>query len=180
MAQDEEYLGLPAERDADRGIWRRARVADAPDDEGARLVDLAAFADGRLDEDERERVAALLARDPAAAADVAAVRVVPGGAAELAEALERVVARASALVPGAALGGARVLAFPPALRRRALHGFARWGSLAAAIATASWLGFAMGSDLGLAFSQPAGDGFLNEALDPGGGILRDLGEGTRT
>jgi hypothetical protein len=64
-----------------------------------------------------------------------------------------------------------------------LHGFAQWGSLAAAIAMASWLGFAMGSDAGLAFTQPVqpnSDSFLNEMLDPGIGILRDLGEGTRT
>ena len=63
-----------------------------------------------------------------------------------------------------------------------MHGLIRWGSLAAAIAMASWLGFAMGSDTSLALSQSgaASDAsFLPELLDPGTGFLRDLSDGLR-
>jgi hypothetical protein len=64
-----------------------------------------------------------------------------------------------------------------------VQSFAQWGSLAAAIAVASWLGFAMGSDATLALSQPrqpSDSSFLPELFDPASGFLRDLGEGTRT
>jgi hypothetical protein len=68
---------------------------------------------------------------------------------------------------------------------------AQWGGLAAAIAFASWLGFAMGSGASQSFSQPGqpnpvqanpvGDeNFLPELLDPSTGFLRDLGEGRQT
>jgi len=63
-----------------------------------------------------------------------------------------------------------------------VHGLTRWGSLAAAIAMASWLGFAMGSDTSLALNQAgaANDtSVLPELLDPGTSFLRDLSEGLR-
>jgi anti-sigma factor RsiW len=168
----------------DRDVWQRCRLTDAPEDEAARFLDLAAFADGLLDPDEQDRVAALLAADPAAAADVGAARRLAGGIDETPVALERVVARACAILPGAPTAPARIFAFPrPPRRRPILHGLAQWGSLAAAIAMASWLGFAMGSDASLALSQPAqsNDGsFLPDLLDSGSGFLRDLGEGSRT
>jgi hypothetical protein len=161
MARDDENMEEPS---AGRELWRRCCASDAPEDEAAWLLDLAAFAEGRLDDDERERVAALLARDPAAIADIAAARALAGGT-------------------GNPSAGGRVVAFPAPAGRRALPGLARWASLAAAVAFAGWLGFAMGSDTGLAFSQPGqagGEGFLNDALDPGIGLWRDLGEGQRT
>ena len=75
------------------------------------------------------------------------------------------------------------MTFPaPRRDRRILQGLTRWGSLAAAIATVSWLGFAMGSDTWLALNQPNAAGeasFLPELLDPGTGFLRDLNEGLR-
>ena len=55
---------------SDRLLWQRSRMIDAPEDEAAQLFDLAAFADGLLDPEERDRVAAWLADDPDAAADV--------------------------------------------------------------------------------------------------------------
>jgi len=61
----------PAE---DRRLWQRCRTMDAGEDEAARFLDLAAYADGLLDIEERERVAALLAGDPQAAADVRAAQ----------------------------------------------------------------------------------------------------------
>ena len=170
-----------------RVLWRRCRSADLAMDEGARFLDLAAFADGLLEGEERDRVAATLAADPAAAADVAAARAIAGGRPAPPGGLERIILRASALVAEQATGPNRVLPFPPMpARRHRLQGLARWGSLAAAIIVASWLGFAMGSGASLELSQPAQpnqagvDSLLPELLDPASGFLRDLGEGRQT
>ena len=167
---------------SDRDLWRRSCLTDATVDEVAHFLDLAGFADGRLEPDERDRVAALLARDPAATDDVAAVRAIDGGIHLTPEVLDRIVARACATLPGEI--AARVVAFPGApRRRRVLHGLAQWGSLAAAIAMASWLGFAMGSDASRALSGPVSSSetsLLPELFDPGSGFLRDLGEVLRT
>ena len=167
-----------------RALWQRSRITDAPEDEAARFLDLAGFADGLLEPDERDRVAALLAADPSAAADVAAARALAGGVDGPPLGLERTVARACAILPGLPTVPGRVVAFAPLpWRRRIIHGLAQWGSLAAAIAVASWLGFAMGSDASLALSEPAQPsdaGFLPELLDPGSGFLRDFSESLRT
>ena len=76
MMQSEgpEHAPNPA---ADRRLWQRCRTMDADEDEAARFLDLAAYADGLLDIEERERVAALLAADPEAAADVRAAQRLP-------------------------------------------------------------------------------------------------------
>lgn len=169
---------------SDRALWLRSRVTDAPADEAARFLDLAGFADGLLDAEECDRVAALVAGDPEAAADVAAAQGFAGGLGETPGGLERIVARACALVPDPHLAGARVIAFTPRPQhRRVLHGLAQWGSLAAAIAVASWLGFSMGSDTSIALSQPgfSSDGSLvPELFDPGTGFLRDFGESLKS
>ena len=169
---------------SDRALWRRSRTTEAPVDEAVRFLDLAGFADGLLDTDERDRVAALLATDPVAAADVAAAQGFAGGLDETPARLERSVARACALVPYPHLAGARVIAFTPRPRRhRVLHGLAQWGSLAAAIMVASWLGFSMGSDTSIALSQPgfsSDSSYVPELFDPGTGFLRDFGESLRS
>jgi anti-sigma factor RsiW len=184
MSRTDEERNAGMKRLPDRDLWQRCRMIDAPEDEAARFLDLAAFADGWLEPDEQDRVAALLAADPAAAADVGAAKRLAGGIDETPVALERVVARACAILLGVPTAPARVLAFPqPPRHRQILHGLAQWGSLAAAIAVASWLGFAMGSNTSLALSQPAQSNdvnFLPELLDSGTGFLRDLGEGLRT
>jgi anti-sigma factor RsiW len=144
----------------------------------ARFLDLAAFAEGRLETDEHDRVAAALGNDPAAAADVAAAQVLAHGIVEPPDGLDRVITRALAVLPAAP--GRIVPLPPPRQHRRILHVLTRWGSLAAAIAIASWLGFAMGSDTSLALSQAGTDAsLLPELLDPGTGFLRDFGEGLR-
>jgi anti-sigma factor RsiW len=157
-------------------------MTDALQDDAARFLDLAAFADELLDEDERERVSALLGADPQAAADVRAARALSG--ADLAPAvLERIIARASAITTDPTPPPGQVVAFSRRPGRRIVHQVAQWGSLAAAFALASWLGFAMGSDASLALSeprQPNDTGFLPELFDPAAGFLRDLGEGLRT
>jgi hypothetical protein len=92
------------------------------------------------------------------------------------------VARASALVPDPHLVVARIIAFAPR-QRRLLHGFAQWGSLAAAILMASWLGFSMGSDTSFALIHPgvsSDTSLMPELFDPGTGFLRDLGENPRS
>ena len=178
---DEEREELP-DWSSDRALWRRSCLTDATEDEVSRFLDLAAFADGLLEPDESDRIAALLAADPLARDDVAAAQGGAAGPGELPGTLERIVARAGAILPSEPTS--RVVAFtPPPRRRRILHGFAQWGSLAAAMVLASWLGFAMGSDTSRALSLPIPSNdasFLPELFDPGSGFLHDLGEGLRT
>ena len=60
---------------------------------------------------------------------------------------------------------------------------ARWGSLVAAMAVASWLGFTLGMDTSLSVAQvrqTGEDSFLGELLDPSTDLMRDLTEGTQT
>ena len=66
---------------ADRILWQRSRTIEAVEDEGARYLDMAAFAEGRLDPDERERVAEWLRSRPDAAGDIAAARALASAAA---------------------------------------------------------------------------------------------------
>ena len=168
---------------SDRLLWQRCRVANAPEDESARFLDFAAFADELLEEEERERVAAMLAADPKAAADVEAARAL-AGAPHMMAGLQHIVARACAILPDSAPARGRVVAFAPRrARRHVLHNFAQWGGIAAALLLASWLGFAMGTDASLSLSeprQPSEAGFLSESFDPAISFLRDLGEGLRT
>jgi anti-sigma factor RsiW len=187
MRTDEEREEKPDPL-SDRRLWQRCRMIDAPEDEAARFLDLAGFADGRLDAEDQDRVAAVLAADPAAAADVRSARTLDG-IEEGFTGLEPVIARACAIFPDAGHPDAdhphgRVIAFATRRSRRPLvQSFAQWGSIAAAIAVASWLGFAMGSDASLALSnphQPSDAGFLPELFDPTSSFLRDLGEGLRT
>ena len=166
---------------ADRRLWQRCRTIDADEDEAVRFLDLAAYADGLLDIEERERVAALLAADPQAAADVRAAQL--ADAARTSVGLERIIARAGAISSEADAASGKIVPFAPRHGRRILETFAQWGSLAAAVALVGWLGFAMGSDTSLALSdrrQPSDTGVLPELFDPGPNFLRDLGEGMRT
>src|SRR5271167_840758 len=104
---DEERDELP-DWSSDRALWRRSCLTDATEDEVSRFLDLAAFADGLLEPDESDRIAALLAADPVASDDVAAARrgIVPE---ELPGTLERIVARACAILPSEPTS--RVVAF---------------------------------------------------------------------
>src|SRR5207253_9286032 len=64
--------GEPPVEAADRALWQRSVTAETVEDEAERFLDLAGFADGRLDADERDRIADRLAQDPEASADVMA------------------------------------------------------------------------------------------------------------
>jgi hypothetical protein len=170
---------------ADRALWRRCLAAEASVDEPLRFIDLAAFAEGGLDPDEHDRVAALLHNDPGAAADVAAARALRDNLADLEKdpaLIDRIVARVIALRRTGSDRG-RVIPFHGFGRHIPLRGLARWGSLAAAIAIAAWLGFTMGSDASLALLRPGltnQDATVIELLDPTTGFLHDLPAGVQT
>jgi anti-sigma factor RsiW len=179
MRTDDEPEQRP-DPEADRRLWQGCRDADAPENEAERFLDLAAFADGLLVDEERERVSALLETDSDAATDVRAAQL--RGGAPLPAGLERIIARAAKIPFDASVASPRVVALAPR-RRRTAFDFAQWGSLAAALVLASWLGFSLGTDASLALAerrQPSDAGFLPELFDPAPGLLRDLGEGSRT
>jgi hypothetical protein len=97
---------------------------------------------------------------------------------------EAIIARAGALVGGSPPQRATVIPLQARQRDRPrLHRMANWGSLVAAMAVASWLGFTLGVDTSLSVSQigqTGDDGFLNELLNPSTGLMRDLTEGAQT
>jgi hypothetical protein len=155
----------------DQELWRRSQAIDAAPDEAEHLLDLAAFADDRLDEDEAACIAALIARDVDAADDVAAARLLADFA--MAAADPGVVTRATALV-GEGQAEAVLIAFPvrqPA--PRPWFSAATWGSLAAAIALAGWLGFDLGSGMS-SIGRSGEDVSANELLDSAPLLLRDF------
>jgi len=176
----EPPAGLP-----DALLWQRSRAIDASEDPADGYLDLAACADGLLDLDDDERVAEWVAHDPIVAADVAAARALAATGGSFAEMPETMIRRATALVVGTeASPGNHVVAFP---RRRfsgfQLPGMARWGSLAAAIAVASWLGFTLGMDTSRSFApvdRSGDESFLHDMLDPSTTFLRDLGADTQS
>jgi anti-sigma factor RsiW len=180
--------GLGGESPADlpdAALWQHSRMIALPDDETADYLDLAGFADGLLDPDDRERVADRLARDPIAAADVTAALALAAPATLHDGPSEAIVVRASALVAGtAAAPDGKIIGFPrrhPA--RLELRGMARWGSLAAAVAVAGWLGFTLGIDASRSFAPvaaPGEVGFLHDMLDPSGSFMPDLSGDTQT
>jgi anti-sigma factor RsiW len=178
MNSTPEEMAEPVDRMSGRALWQRCLRAEASVDERERLLDLAAFAEGDLDPDEHDRIAAWLAADPEAAADVAAARLLCGDGDEAPAAIDRIVARAVASHPAPARSG--IYAFL-SRRRILVHGLAQWGSLAAAVAIAAWLGFSMGSDAWFTLSQPRfDDGTAIELFDPGTGFLHDLPAGIET
>ena len=161
----------------DRELWQRSRAVEMAEDDAEHFLDLAGFADRLLDADDQERVAEWLARDPAEAADVAAARAL-GAADSLGDSLpEAVFARAAALAGADSAATDNIVRFAP---RRGIGAWlpelARWGSLAAAIVLASWLGFTMGMDMSgaLAGSRNSDDGGFNELFDPTTRLVRDL------
>src|SRR5271169_6606804 len=129
MSRTNEEAGHSEEFESARSLWRRCQSADAPMDEAARFLDLAAFAEGVLDEEEHDRVAADLAADPVAAADVAAARALGRGLGASPAEIGHIIARANALVPEAPSRPGLVLPFRPVpARHRLLQGLAQWGS----------------------------------------------------
>jgi anti-sigma factor RsiW len=146
---------------------------EATPDEASELLDLAAFADNRLDDDETARIAVLIARYAELADDIAAARTLAGATMLAADA--GIVARAEALV-GNVQPEAELIAFPtrpPVVRP--WYSAATWSGLAAAIVLAGWLGFDLGSGMSTSpvFSRSADDASASELLDPSP-LMRDF------
>lgn len=185
MTRAKDKMEETAAFEAGRGLWQRCRVSEVPDSDTERFLDLAAMADGTLDEEEHERVAERLARDPIARADVAAARALCVGGIAMPGGIEAIIGRAGAILDAAAPDPIVTAAALPG-GRAMLQAVAQWGSLAAAIAFASWLGFAMGTGVSETLTQPGSvsqisdDNSLPELLDPSTGFLRDLGMGQQT
>lgn len=185
MTRTNDLTGGPANFAAGQSLWQRCRTVDAPDDEAGRFLDLAAFADGMLTDDEYDRVAALVADDPTARADVAAAQALSTGGIPLLGGIEAIIERAIGL-PADMPERRHATASPHLAGRQILHALAQWGSFAAAIAVVGWLGFSMGSNASLTLTQPgqpnqiSDDNPLPELLDPPTGFLRDLGAGQQT
>jgi anti-sigma factor RsiW len=181
---DQRGGGEPRLNGAERELWRRSAGTVIAEDEAERFLDLAGFAEGRLDLDEHERVVERLARDPDAAADVAAARSFPGRGLTNDVAPAHIIARACALVEERPASTGWVIPFPRRYRPQpSLPGVARWAGLAAALVVASWLGFDLGSSTSAAFgpiAQSPEDSLVRDMLEPSTGFVRDLTEGLRT
>ena len=160
----------------DRELWQRSLAIEVAENDAAHFLDLAGYADGLLDPDEGERIAERLARDPAEAADVTAARAL-GAADPLGNRLpEAVFERAVALAHPDVATAENIVPFVRRHRVPSLPEMAKWGSLAAAVVLASWIGFTLGVDMSgaLAGSRNSDDGGFNELFDPATRLVRDL------
>jgi anti-sigma factor RsiW len=186
MTRIDDEMGKPASFEAGRTLWQRCCIAETAESESERFLDLAALADGMLDDDEHDRIAALVASDPVVMADVAAARALSTGGIAMPGGLDPIIERAIAIVAPAPERSRKIAALPAPNHRHILHGVAQWGTLAAAIAFTSWLGFTMGSVVSQTLTQPSqsnqisDENFLPELLDPSTGFLRDLGSGLQS
>jgi hypothetical protein len=186
MSRTDSRMGEPPDFEAGRTLWQRCGRIEAPEDEIERFLDLAALADGILDEDDHTRVLALTAGDPTALADVAAARTLSTSRMVMSGGLEPIIERAIAVVEGPSERSNVVpLTRLPSVRA-ILQAVAQWGSLAAAIACAGWLGFAMGSGASQSLIEPtsptqiSNDNTLSELLDPSTSFLRDFAAGQQS
>jgi len=195
MSQPDDHNDKRRIDTRDAAIWRQSCLTEIGD-EAERLLDLAGYADGRVtDGDDIERVESWLAADPDAAADVVAAKALAEAPPTIAA--DTIVTRAAALVrprvadaPSVAAGdavlnAAAVIPFAPSVRLAPslFQRAARWGSLAAALLVASWLGFTLGSSASLNLvptAQVSDDSFFGELLDPATGVLRNLTDGLET
>jgi anti-sigma factor RsiW len=183
----EQISGGRSEGLPERAVWQLSRDADAPEDDETRFLDLAGYADGLLDDDERERITALVAGDAAAADDIAAARSLTSETAALNVVVaDAIIARAQSLHPAAAAPkAAQIIQFRSTRRfRGGWQAAANWASLAAALLVASWLGFTLGTDasrdLGEIGQSSDDSVLLRELFDPSTGLLRDVTEGIHT
>ena len=98
MTRIDDEMGKPASFEAGRTLWQRCCIAETAESESERFLDLAALADGMLDDDEHDRIAALVASDPVAMADVAAARALSTGGIAMPGGFEPIIERAIAIV----------------------------------------------------------------------------------
>lgn len=128
---------------------------------------LAAYLEGRLDEDEAAPLERLLATDPAALDDLIACDPV---APEIPSAA--FIARAQGLV-----GTAQILPFAPrpAAPRRAVAAWAAWGAVAASLVLISLVGFSLGMQTEQNFNGSTGIGTSIDILDQSSGLGDGIG-----
>lgn len=155
------------ERAEGAALWRRwlldrGSAAEAPD-----ALLLAAYADGRLDEAEQDKVEDWLAEHPEALDDVLAAAKANAVAATFAP--ERIVFRAAALVSGGG-GPATLVPFPSGLvaQPRQWRSTIAWAGLAASLLLTSLVGFGIGNNAydSLAAQSAAVESTAHELLDP--------------
>jgi anti-sigma factor RsiW len=179
MARTDQTSGESPPNSSDKAIWQYCQTTEIEPDEAERLLDLAGFVDARLDPDEHDRVAALLMAAIEAAGDVAAARAIAAAPHPAAD--EAVIARAAALAADPVETRGQIVPFRSRVRpAQRLFMVARWGSLAAAVVMACWLGFALGSDASVALSQinqSSDENFIGDLVDPSGGVLRSISDG---
>jgi len=151
-------------------LWRRWRALSqaAPSHRSAPdPLALAAYAEGRFDEQQAETVEDWLADHPEALSDFAAARdsldLTPPAAPEA------VIARMQALIAPAER---KIVPFPAA-RRGGWRAAAAWSGIAASLLATSLFGFALGSNayLGLNGANISSDNAARELLDPPGGLF---------
>jgi anti-sigma factor RsiW len=157
----------------DAALWQRWRLQARPATEAAAL-DLAAYAEGRLDESQAAPVEDWLFTQPEALAELAAARAAAEAEARP-EAPEGLIARAAALVetPSATVVLFRRAAAPPLPSWRMA---VAWAGIAASLFATSMVGFSIGNSAYLNFAgtgQPAVESPLRELLDPPSAIFGD-------
>jgi len=162
-------MTVSGDRAADAALWRRWRrsaEAETGDVGAPDAMTLAAYAEGRLDEEGAAPVEDWLLHNPEALAELAAVRATVAEAAP-----ESVIAHAAALIVA---GEGNVIPMPlAAARPRGLRAVAIWGGFAASLALTSLAGFSLGSStyVGFAGAPATGESTLQELFDPPNGLF---------
>jgi hypothetical protein len=158
----------PGDRTEGVALWERWRngAQTASDDAAPDPMELAAWADGRLDEVRAEPIEAWLAVHPEALGDAFAAQQAAAAPPPPALASDELIGRAAALVP--ALPENVVRLRPADVRAPLWLSAARWGGLAASLVVTSLVGFALGNDayFNLTGDQPSVESALHELLDP--------------
>jgi anti-sigma factor RsiW len=172
----------PVEGPEDSALWRRWRAAvDAAGAAPLHAPDpllLAAYAEGRLDEPDRDAVEAWLAAYPDAIDDLLAARRLGRREAEWSAVSEAALARASGLVRDP---DPQVLPFRQPVRRAPLWRAAiAWGGMAASIAATGLVGFVLGSEAYATLSGGTTIAASQDVFDPPSGFLTGLGEESET
>ena len=134
----------PGDETKERALWHRWRQFAAGEAATPDALDLAAYAEGRLDEAEAVAVETWLAAHPEILADVQLARVLAPAPSDTSHAA--IVAKACALVAVSSLTPANSNVMP--LRRSvvAWRSALAWSSVAASLVAASLVGFTMGSE----------------------------------
>lgn len=163
--------------DNDRGLWQRWRHLAASEVPAPNALTLAAYAEGRLSEEEAESVENWLATYPEALTEVLAARAVPQSP-EIAP--ERLIEAASALVPEK-LGENVVLLRRPAHGAPQWRNAIAWSSVAASLIAASFVGFSLGSDAYQKLSpSQSGESAYADALEVSPSLESLFGEDSGT